>query len=116
MNYVNFNGELIASDRLLFGVKNRAFRYGDGLFETIRIINGKPLFLEDHLDRLYNGMRLLKMDIPESLHIYHLESQIQKLISRCRIHQGGKLRLAVFRVDGGLYTPNSNNVSFLLEV
>ena len=115
MNYVNLNGELISNDRPLFGAQNRAFRYGDGLFETIRVINGKPLFLEDHLRRLYDGMRMLKMEIPEILHIYHLENQIERLLQRSRITQGGKLRLAIFRNDGGLYTPTTNTISFLIE-
>lgn len=115
MNYINLNGELIASDRPVFGSKNRAFRYGDGLFETIRIINGKPLFLEDHLQRLYAGMRMLRMEIPEVLHIYHLEGQIDRLLKRSRVDLGGKIRLAVFREDGGLYTPESNRVHFLIE-
>ena len=48
MNKINFNGELVSEEKILFNKTKRAFNYGDGFFETIRIVNGKPIFIERH--------------------------------------------------------------------
>ena len=45
-------------------VNDRAFNYGDGLFETILVKEGNPLFLDDHISRLYKGCKILQIPIP----------------------------------------------------
>ena len=49
--YINVDGFLYGEDEPVFKANNRAFKYGDALFETIRIINGKAQFLVDHFNR-----------------------------------------------------------------
>ena len=63
---LNFNGKIIPPHELIVGVDNRALRYGDGLFESIRMIDGKIRFAQAHFDRLYQGMLALKMNIHAS--------------------------------------------------
>ncbi|MEN9370253.1 MAG: hypothetical protein RI952_1118, partial [Bacteroidota bacterium] len=53
---LNFNGKFYKQLDAIFGVANRAFRYGDGLFESIRMIDGKIQYAQDHFERLINGM------------------------------------------------------------
>jgi len=61
--------------------KDRAFNYGDGLFETILIKNNRPLYLNEHITRLRNGCRKLKLLIPpKSL----IENSITKTIDRSK--------------------------------
>jgi len=45
-------------------VTDRGLHYGDGLFETIEIIQGQPVFLQQHLTRLKKGCRVLKIPFP----------------------------------------------------
>jgi branched-chain amino acid aminotransferase len=59
-NYINFNGEILPADTKLLTIANRAFRYGDGLFESMRLMKGKLKFPELHAERLQKGMKLLK--------------------------------------------------------
>ena len=61
--YINYNGNIIDAGQPLFTAANRAFRYGDALFETIRLMQGEILFFEKHLSRLSRSMELLKMNI-----------------------------------------------------
>ena len=61
--YVNNNGVLIPANNYAIKVGNRGHLYGDGLFESIRIINGKPTNLENHYSRLIEGMKVLMMNL-----------------------------------------------------
>ena len=78
---INLNGKLLPEDSPLFLETNRAFRYGDGLFETIRTLGSKISFWEDHYLRLMASMRILRMEIPMSFTMEFLESQIQDLLT-----------------------------------
>lgn len=114
-SYLSLNGKLHQSDAPLFTVNNRGFRYGDALFETVKCINGTPLFLEAHLQRLYSGMEVLDYDWNDQLLRSVINEDAKRLLIRNRYNDGAKLRITVFRNDGGLYTPETNNVSVLLE-
>ena len=54
---INFNGSIVSNDTNLL-TQNRAFLYGDAVFETVKIVNSKILFLEDHYFRLMSSMRM----------------------------------------------------------
>jgi len=113
--FLNINGRIYPANSRLFGTGNRAFRYGDALFETIRIINGEACFLSDHFSRLKYGMTVLKMNIPDFFEELYFENEIKELLVKNGITEGGRVRLTVFRNDGGLYTPETNDVSYVLE-
>jgi len=112
--YINYNGFLYEEEEQIFTIKNRGFKYGDALFETIRIVDGKPRFIEDHFERLKRGMKVLKM---QSAHIpfNKIETQINKLIEKNRIKKGGRIRFSVFRSAEGLYAPENESKSYVIE-
>jgi len=112
--YINFNGFLYEEDEKVFTIKNRGWRYGDGLFETIRVIEGKPCHLEDHFLRLKKGMEILKMH-SSSISFNDLIDQIEKLLEKNRITQGGRIRLTVYRSGQGLFTPENEGKSYVIE-
>lgn len=109
-----FDGKFF-SDTKKISTNNRAFRYGDGFFETIKIINGKIAFWENHFNRIIASSKLLNYQIPKDFK-FLLFTNIKELLSKNSIEKGGRLRLHIFRRDGGLYTPNTNKVSYLIEV
>jgi branched-subunit amino acid aminotransferase/4-amino-4-deoxychorismate lyase len=115
-NYLIYDQKILDSSERVLDVSNRAFQYGDGLFESIRIVNGKPCFLKNHIKRLFEGMSLLKLDPPSHFSLEFFEEQISILVARNGIKTGGRVRLSVFRASGGFYLPNNNTASFLLEV
>jgi branched-chain amino acid aminotransferase len=112
LNKINFNGKIISADQAIFNADNRAFKYIDGLFETIRIFNGKIPFLDYHFDRLEAGLLKLKYEIPEYFSVSFFTNEIQKLISE---KGNQRIRLTVFRAAGGFYTPTNNHPEFLIE-
>jgi len=112
---VNFNGEIV-EDNTSLSINNRAFLFGDGVFETLKIVNNKILFLEDHYFRLMASMRILRMEIPMNFTMEYLESEILKLAKINQLDRSARVRLTIFRNDGGYYLPTSNEISFLIAI
>jgi branched-chain amino acid aminotransferase len=110
---INFNGNIVEEENLL--TQNRAFLFGDGVFETVKIINNKILFLEDHYFRLMASMRVVRMEIPMNFTMEHFEEQILNLVQQKGISASARARITVFRNDGGLYLPKTNEISYLIH-
>ena len=112
---INFNGELLFKENIKLTTDNRGFKYGDGIFETIKVVHEKVIFWEDHYFRLMASMRMLRMKIPMEFTLEFLEKEILKTVD---VLEGGasfRVRLNVFRKDGGLYTPKTNAINYLIE-
>ena len=112
---VNFNGEIVG-ENVNLSISNRAFLYGDGVFETLKIVNHKILFFEDHYFRLMASMRILRMEIPMTFTMEYLENEILNLARINNFQGAARVRFTVFRNDGGYYLPNSNEISFLINI
>ncbi|MFK8058493.1 MAG: aminotransferase class IV [Polaribacter sp.] len=113
---INFNGELVHSENIQLSAENRAFKYGDGIFETIKIVNKKVVFWEDHYFRLMASMRMLRMKIPIEFTLEFLEQEILKTVAAQDSANSYRVRLNIFRKDGGFYTPKTNKIDFTIEV
>ncbi|WP_310560122.1 aminotransferase class IV [Flavobacterium sp.] len=112
---INFNGAITSSDTNLL-VHNRGFLYGDAVFETVKVVNSKILFLEDHYFRLMASMRIVRMEIPMNFTMEYLEEQILTLAKAKKLENSARARITVYRNDGGYYLPQSNTVSFLIAI
>ena len=110
------NGEERSSGDSLFNSHNRSFRYGDGLFESMRLVNGKLSFPQRHMSRLMAGVTLLQMRLPDNFVSVSLEEWCRRLAERNNITGGARVRLTIFRNDGGYYHPLVNDASWLLEM
>ncbi len=113
---VIYNGELFEGNTPFLDSSNRAFRYGDALFESIRIINGKPVFLDGHISRLFEGMQVLGITRPIEYSIDFFRKYINDLILKNSITEGARARITVFRNGDGYFTPNDNTPSFTVDV
>lgn len=110
---INYNGNISKKPPKL-SINNRAFKYGDGLFETIKVKDNKVVFLEDHYFRLMASMRMLRMNIPMDFTLEFFEQEILKTTSANNLTDA-RVRFTVNRKDGGLYLPSTNNIHFLVE-
>lgn len=61
---VFLNGQFLTEGRAVVPVGDRGFLYGDGLFETMRVFNGKPFRMAQHLERMVRGADFLKIKLP----------------------------------------------------
>jgi branched-chain amino acid aminotransferase len=111
---VNSNGFLV-ENTVIFETSNRGFLYGDAVFETMRIRKGNILFLEDHYFRLMATMRIVRMEIPMNFTMEYLEAQILSTVQANHCEIGARLRITVYRNDGGFYLPETNTVRFVIQ-
>ena len=110
---INFNGQL--TDQSYQIENNRGFLYGDCVFESIRIIDGKICFWEDHYFRLISSMRILRIDIPDHFTPDFFEKNIMRLHNVISNNACSRVRLSVFRNSAGKYRPLSNECKFLIS-
>ena len=110
---VNYNGNIHENSGVLVEA-NRGFLYGDSVFETIKVLDNKVLFLEDHYFRLMASMRICRMEIPMSFTMEFIEEQIIKLVSFLPKSNSFRVRFSVFRNSDGFYNPVSNEVEFIV--
>ncbi len=113
---INFNGTVLPEGGNSISIDNRGYKYGDALFETLKVLNGKILFWEDHYFRLMSSMRILRMDIPMSFTMEFLESEILKTLDANDLaNANARVRMNVHRKDGGKYLPETNAIEFNME-
>ncbi|GAA4446899.1 aminodeoxychorismate lyase [Nibrella saemangeumensis] len=115
--YLVYNSDILPESNLLLTADNRAFRYGDGLFETIRFEQGQLWFWADHYTRLSRGMQALQLQARPDMTPDVLEGHITALLYLNGLAgQAARIKLQVWRQPGGLYTPAGNESEYLLTV
>ena len=112
---INFNGDLLFKEHVKLTIDNRGFKYGDAIFETIKVLHKKVIFWEDHYFRLMASMRMLRMKIPMDFTLEFLEQEILKTVEVLDDVNSYRVRLNVYRKDGGLYNPTTNDVNYFIE-
>ncbi len=113
--YLVYDGLYYLTDTPLFKSDNRAFRFGDGLFETIRYHKGRPLFFPEHYNRLIRGMAVLRLSVQGFPSRVELEERMVSLVNKNRFFGDVRIRVTVFRKGEGLYTPQNLQASWIIE-
>ena len=114
--YVNNNGTIFSNDAPTIHAGNRGHLYGDGVFESIRIMAGKPINIQNHVARMIKGANVLKINTPTYYTAAFFEEKILELIEKSGIKEGGRCRMSIDRATGGAYLPDSNDSTFYIEV
>jgi branched-chain amino acid aminotransferase len=115
MVYFNYNGKIHPEGTSVIGADNRGLRYGDGLFETIKMIKGKLLFEDDHFARLWKGLKVLGFEIPKHLTVDFLQKEIIALAHKNGHENAARIRLNIVRGDGGLYDAKNHLPLYIIQ-
>ena len=110
-----FNGKILNQQDIQFNTIKRAINFGDGFFETIRIVNGDVLFIESHLKRIFKALKILKINYPENFNAEIIKAKIKELLMHNKIDSGGRVKIYFFRSGLGTYLPVTNEISFIIE-
>ena len=93
---------------------NRSFRYGDGVFETMRVFEGRLLQADAHLDRLEKGMQVLGLRVEKGWKAEWKAGLLNWVAARA-FEGPARVRLHVWRAGGGAYQPETDEIHALLE-
>jgi len=113
-NFINHNGRIYEEGQTVLAITDHSYRYGDGLFETMKGTAGAIMFKEDHFERLYSGLRILKINVPALFTKQYIEDQIKDLCKKNDCRGLARIRLSVSRGSGGLYDCD-NKFSYSIE-
>ncbi len=113
--FFNLNHKIIPVNEPTFISANRALRYGDGIFEGLRVLNGEFIFFEDHISRLISAMSALGFSIPENFTSAFFHKLISELLIANKVSSEAIIRIQVYRASAGLYEPMTDDVEFFIE-
>ena len=113
--YLNQNGRLIKEEKAVISPNNRSFRYGDGCFETMKMINNTILLADYHFERLFASLQLLQFDVPNYLTADYLQGQILEVAKKNYHNKLARVRLTIYRGNGGLYDPENHFPNYLIQ-
>ena len=113
MEFIILNRNLSLLSDLKLLASNRAFLYGDGVFETIKVVSGKVFNFTAHFDRLKKSLEFLDIDC--NISSTELLSLIEKLLSKNNINNSGRVRISFYRDSNGKYLPDNNKGSFIIQ-
>jgi branched-chain amino acid aminotransferase len=114
MNSVCLDGKIIRGTVPVLAADNRGYRYGDGLFETMKLVNDKIQLEAYHFERLQHGMDILEFE--NSLRP-GIPGMTQSILSLCKTNKCAhlaRIRLSLFRGHGGLYD-HDEKLHYLVE-
>ncbi len=94
---VFLNGRYFPEEKAHISVSDHGFLYGDGLYDTLRVRRGKPVFLREHLARFASALRQLHFSIP--FHASQLSAIIASLIQKNKLSEAS-VRITVTRGAG----------------
>ena len=114
-HYVNFNGKILQEDMPIVNAGNRGLRYGDGVFETMKMVAGEIRLESYHFERLFSSLQLLHFIIPPHFNKESLREQIRILCEKNNLTKAARVRLNVFRKNGGIYDPIDCTPEFVIE-
>ena len=115
MEYFIYNSKFFKEESAVLSADNRGFKFGDGLFETMKSINGHLHFIDEHFARLWQGLQVLQFKIPRHITPDLLQAQILALLKKNGHNKIARIRLTMFRAEGGLYDVINHTPHYLIQ-
>ena len=112
--FINHNGNIYEQGQPVLTAADHGYRYGDGLFETMKMIKGNVLFEEFHFERLFSGLKVLKFAVPGLFTRQKIGAAIKMICKKNNCEDLARIRLSVSRGNGGLYDCD-NKFSYVIE-
>ncbi len=115
-SFVLYNSTIYPKSQVPLDLCNRAFCFGDAIFETVRGNGHFPLHFPLHYQRIIKAMFSLKMNVASLSKEQELHDLIGKLLKRNMLFGSSRISIEVFRKGKGLLSPEENDVDILVEV
>lgn len=106
--FIFYDGDLLPASGVSLSPANRSFRYGDGFFETIRMVNGQIPLWELHGNRLFRSLQKMHFQQPDHLTKKYFFEAITAVAGKNGHSACARVRISFFRGDGGLMEMNDH--------
>ena len=113
--FFTYNDKIYKDGTAVITPENRSLRYGDGLFETLKMHKGVIQLRDYHFERLFSGMKMLQFQLPEYFTAPYLKNKILELYKKNQHNSFTRVRLMVFRGNGGLYNPENHFPNYIIQ-
>jgi len=114
LQYAAWNGKIVNENDIVISPNNRSFRYGDGCFETMKIVNGEILLQQLHFQRLFSSLDTLRFQKPPSFTAEALSGYIKEIVQLNGHSSLARVRLTIYRGDGSLYDFD-NSLHYIIQ-
>ena len=114
-DFINYNGEILPSETPIVPAGSRGLRYGDGVFETMKMVDGEIKLETYHFERLFAGLDLMHFRLAPGFTGSFLKDQVRALATKNALQGAVRVRLNVFRKSGGLYDSVDDGPAFVIE-
>ena len=111
--WVWYNDRLLQEKDLILHTSNRAFQYGDGIFETLIIENGELLHAKFHKTRILRSIHVMQLNF--KLNFEEFLIRLNFLIKKNKL-KDGRAKLIIWRAPGGYYVPEKSESEFLITL
>src|SRR5450755_2323737 len=110
-----YNNKVYPANFAVISSGNRSLRYGDGLFETMKMVKDTIINKEFHFERLFGGLSLLQFAIPKTFNALFLEKKIKEIAAKNKHDNTTRIRLMLFRGNGGIFDPENLLPYYIIE-
>ncbi len=100
--FFTYNDKTYKEGTAIITPDNPSLKYGDGLFETLKVRKGVIELREYHFERLFSGIKLLQFKLPAYFTAAYLENKISELCKKNQHNVFTRVRLMIFRSNGGI--------------
>ncbi|MBV9961686.1 MAG: aminotransferase class IV [Parafilimonas sp.] len=114
-NHFCFNGKILLTGKLIISADNRCFRFGDGFFETMKMVDENIALYKYHFERLFSSLQLLKFETPDYFTAEYLLNQIKIITKKNNHTKAARIRLTIFRGNGGLFDYENNFANYTIQ-
>lgn len=112
---INLNGKFLAADVPVIQADNRSFRYGEGIFETMRLHRGTIPLWQKHWNRLSSSLVPLFFELPKHFSSAKLLEQVLQLAAKNNGAHASRVRITIFKGEGGLWETPSSSYNYLIQ-
>lgn len=113
--YAVYNGIIVKEESICISPNNRSFRYGDGFFETMKVINSRVVLDKYHYSRFFTSLSLMGFDRHNTFSAEYFNDLIRQLVKKNAHQKIARVRLTVFRGDGGLYDTINHSPNYIIQ-
>ena len=111
---ISFQGVLTDADEKIFNSHSRIYKYGDGFFESIKVVNKRAQLFDFHYQRILRASTLFHLPLNERWTQQYFEDQIELLCLK-NGWVNARCRIVFYRESEGFYAPQRNKCCFLNE-